>query len=122
MAEVNVEIAGRPYRLGCGEGEEAHLASLAAMLDTEATMLSQQFSQISEGRLLLMTALLIADKLHEAKARMAEKDRLLAETKQLADSRANPPDMFGKDEQERLARRLNMLAEQVERAANGAGG
>ncbi|HSF94048.1 MAG TPA: cell division protein ZapA [Thermohalobaculum sp.] len=121
MAEVTVEIAGRPYRLGCDEGEEAHLESLAALLDAVATALSNQFSQISEGRLLLMTALVIADKLHDANARIDAKERLLSETKQLADSRANPPDMFGPEQQERLASRINMLAAQLEGAANGAG-
>jgi cell division protein ZapA len=119
MAEVNVEIAGRPYRLGCDPGEEEHLANLAAMLDVEATALSSQFTQISEGRLLLMTALLVADKLHDAKARIAEKDRLLAETKPLADSRATPPDMFSPEQQERLVSRINRLAEQIETVVNG---
>ena len=63
---------------------------------------------------MLMTALMVADKLHEAKARMAEKDRLLAETRQ--------PDMFGAEQQEKLARRIDALAQQLEMAADGRGG
>lgn len=114
MAEVNVEIAGRPYRLGCGEGEEAHLAELAAMLDAEASALNQQFAQIPEGRLMLMTALLIADKLHEANARLTELEQKVAETRQ--------PDMFGPEQQERLVKRIDALTAQVRAAANGAAG
>ena len=117
MPEVSVEIAGRPYRLGCDEGQQEHLAGLAAILDAEASVLAKQFSQIPEGRLMLMTALVIADKLHDAKGRMAEKDRLLTEARQAAESRDSQPDMFGPEQQERLARRINMLAERVEAAA-----
>ena len=66
MPEVTVDVAGRSYRLGCGADEEEHLTGLAAMLDTEARGLLRQFGQMSEGRLLLMTALMVADRLAEA--------------------------------------------------------
>jgi len=39
MSEVTVEVAGRAYRLGCGEGEEEHLSGLAALIDAEAKAL-----------------------------------------------------------------------------------
>ncbi len=33
MGTVNVSIAGKSYRMACGDGEEAHLEGLAAMFD-----------------------------------------------------------------------------------------
>lgn len=117
MAEVTVEVAGRPYRLGCGEGEEEHLSLLAATLDAEARQLVRQFGQMPEGRLLLMTALMVSDKLAEAEARAAAVERQLAEAEALAESRAQPADMFGADREERLAERINRLAEQIETAS-----
>lgn len=114
MSEVTVEVAGRAYRLGCGEGEEQHLTGLAAMLDSEARALVRQFGQMPEGRLLLMTALMIADRLAETEAR-------LAEAKKLAEARAQPADMFGPEREESLARRINLLVEKIEGAAGNGG-
>lgn len=71
MAEVDVVVAGRTYRLGCEDGQEGHLAALAAALDVEARTLAARTGAIGEGRLLLMTALMIADRLHEATEALA---------------------------------------------------
>jgi cell division protein ZapA len=68
MADLDVTVAGRNYRLACDDGQEAHLLSLAAMLDREARALSAGGGVIGEARVLLMTALMMADRLHEAQA------------------------------------------------------
>ena len=118
MAEVTVEVAGRAYRLGCGEGEEAHLSELAATLDNEARLLVRQFGQMPEGRLLLMTALMISDRLAESEAQIRATEQQLAEAKAHAESLAQPADMFDADREERLAKRINKLAEQIESASD----
>lgn len=67
MADVSVEVAGRAYRLACADGEEAHLQGLAKDLDEKARGLLRQLRTApEEGRLMLMLALLVADKLAEA--------------------------------------------------------
>jgi cell division protein ZapA len=119
MTEVTVEVAGRAYRLGCGEGEEAHLTGLAAMIDAEARALVRQFGQMPEGRLLLMTALMVSDRLAEAEARSRDAEARLAEAKKLADERAQPADMFGPEREESLTRRINLLAAKIEGVAGG---
>ena len=68
MPEVNIEVAGKVYRVGCGAGEEAHLVKLAKTLDDEAVKLSQNMGQVPEARLMLMSALMLADRLHDAAA------------------------------------------------------
>jgi len=121
MAEVTLEIGGRAYRLGCGEGEEDHLMGLGAMLDAEAKALTRQFGQMPEGRLLLMTALMVADRLAETESSLRAAEQQLGELRQLADSRAQPADMFGPEREESLARRINLLVEQIESAAGRSG-
>lgn len=95
MPEVSVEVAGRNYRLGCGEGEEVHLVRLAEIVDQEASRLQRKLGQLSEGRLMLMAALMLADKLTdagqgaEASAKVqTERDQLRAETRALTEKLA----------------------------------
>jgi cell division protein ZapA len=131
MPEVTVDIAGRSYRLGCGVDEEEHLTGLAAMLDTEARKLLRQFGQMSEGRLLLMTALMVADRLAEAEDKTYQTEQRLAQFEKLAESRAESSDMFDPEREQELTSRINALvariesmggAEEGDEAEDGAGG
>ena len=121
MPEVTVDVAGRNYRLGCGVDEEEHLTKLAGMLDTEARALLRQFGQMSEGRLLLMTALMIADRLGEAENKSYQTEQRLAQSEKLADSRAEPSDMFSPEREEELTNRINALVAQIENMNSEAG-
>ena len=114
MPEVTVDIAGRSYRLGCGPGEEEHLTSLATMLDTEARGLLRQFGQMSEGRLLLMTALMAADRLGEAEDKTYQTEQRLIQAQKLAESRSQSSDMFDPEREEELTSRINALVAQIE--------
>ncbi len=78
MATVDVTVGGRQYQLACEDGQEAHLASVAAMVDAEAKALSKQIGVMGEARLLLMAALMIADKLKDAGAAPAAQPNLFA--------------------------------------------
>lgn len=78
MATVDVTVGGRQYQLACEDGQEAHLASVAAMVDAEARALAKQIGVMGEARLLLMAALMIADKLKDAEAAGAAQPNLSA--------------------------------------------
>jgi len=66
MPLVNVMVNGKAYTLGCGEGEEAHLKELAALVDVKVReALGMVGSQASDTKLLLTAALLLADEHHE---------------------------------------------------------
>ncbi|HUF87742.1 MAG TPA: cell division protein ZapA [Thermohalobaculum sp.] len=105
MAEVTVEIAGRTYRLGCGEGEEAHLEGLAALIDSEARGLQRQFGNMPEARLFLMTALLVADRLSDTERQLTE--------------HGGGGDGLASEREHELAQRVTSLAEHIERMATG---
>jgi cell division protein ZapA len=67
MAQVVVEIGGRSYPLSCREGDEAHLTGLAADIAAKADGLTRSLGPMSEARLLLMAALMVADELHDVR-------------------------------------------------------
>lgn len=79
MPEVEIRIGGRAFEVSCQEGEEHYLQAAANMLDTEASVLTQQIGRLPEARMLLMAGLMLADKtagvedrLREAQGRLAE--------------------------------------------------
>jgi cell division protein ZapA len=72
MAQLNVEVNGRPYAVGCEDGQEAHLQELARLFDHQVRQVSQDMGQLGDTRLFLMGALLLADELFDAKARLAQ--------------------------------------------------
>lgn len=65
MAQINVSVGGRLYPLACRDGEEERLLRVAALVDARARDLTQTLGQMSEPRLLLMTAILLGDALTE---------------------------------------------------------
>lgn len=65
---VTVRLNGTPYQIGCGAGEEAHVAALGTEVETILQELIGAVGQIGEARLLAMVTLILADKLGEAAA------------------------------------------------------
>jgi cell division protein ZapA len=71
MAQINVEVNGRPYAVGCEDGQEQHLTELAKMFDHQVRQVGQDMGQLGDTRLFLMGALLLADELADARGRLA---------------------------------------------------
>ena len=70
MSQINVEVNGRPYAVGCEDGQEAHLIELAKMFDHQVRQVGQDMGQLGDTRLFLMGALLLADELADARGRL----------------------------------------------------
>lgn len=100
MAQVTISVNGRDYAIACGDGEEAHLADLAQYVNHHASALAAKVGPTGEARLLLMTALTIADELGEVSATLTE---LRAEHRRALESLG------------RLAGRLEEVADGAER-------
>ena len=112
MPEVAVTVNGRSYRVSCGAGEEQRLAALAHGLDARVQKLVKSAGQAGEAQLLVAAGLLLADELDEVRA---ELERL----------RNAPPPAPAVDKTaerqaealiEGLAKRIEAIAEQLERA------
>jgi len=71
MGQVAVTINGRTYTLRCTDGEEARLIELAGYVKDRADALAEEFRSdvglMSDDRLLLLTAILIADELWQVR-------------------------------------------------------
>ena len=85
MAQVTIHINGKPYAVGCEDGQEAHLQELARLFDHQVRQVSQDMGQLGDTRLFLMGALLLADELQDAKNRLVS---LQAEVGRLQTDRA----------------------------------
>ena len=100
MAEVDLSIAGRQYRVACRDGEEESLRAAAALVDGKSREALAGLGTLSEARQFLFASLLLADQLIDNRGgEVASPDPVLA-------SRA-----------EALARRLETLADALEREA-----
>ncbi|GAA4025989.1 hypothetical protein GCM10022281_00690 [Sphingomonas rosea] len=97
MAEVDITIAGRHYRVACRDGEEQNLSHAAELVDAKSREALAGLGALSEGRQLLFASLLLADQLIEKKG---------------ASATAPPP---LPDPQ--VVRRVDALAERLERLA-----
>jgi cell division protein ZapA len=78
MAQLTIQVNGRPYTVGCEDGQEAHLLEIARLFDRQVRQVSQDVGQLGETRLFLMGALLLADELSDLKLRLAHAQSELA--------------------------------------------
>jgi len=78
MAQVNVTINGKVYRMACDDGQEAHLESLAARLNSTIDQLRGSFGEIGDQRLTVMAAITMGDELAEAHRRIRRLEAELA--------------------------------------------
>ncbi len=113
MANVVVNVAGRPYTMQCPDGEEGHLQELASLLDTEVTRIRQSVGSIGDIRLLVMSGLMVADRLSEALQRVTG---LEEQIQALKDGRNNAVAQ-AKAMEDAFARRLEEAAIALEKAA-----
>jgi cell division protein ZapA len=114
MPLVDVLINNRAYSIACDDGEEGHLRSLAQVLDTRIRALTANVGQVGDARLLLMASLLLADELSEATAKLAAREKEIAElrTRVADDERGDKANA-----EERAADALEAAAARIEAIA-----
>jgi cell division protein ZapA len=116
MAHVVVTIAGRAYRMACGDGEEAHLEGLAASFDAKVAEMRGAFGEIGDMRLQVMAALTLADDLAETKRRVEALEGEIAALKAVSSAgieRADKMERQLADTLARAAERVELLARSV---------
>ena len=65
MAEVDITINGRSYRISCKDGEEERIKSLSALINNQVQKLSEKIGQLGEARMILLASLVLLDKSDE---------------------------------------------------------
>ncbi len=106
MAQVSVQIDGKAFRMACEDGQEAHLETLAAELDSRIKLARASFGEIGDLRLTVMAALMLCDDLSETRKAVQQAQTRLDEEKQGENSR----DLA-------VAQAMDLLTARVERMA-----
>ena len=91
MPEVTIEIGGRQFEVACQDGEEHYLRSAEKLLDAEASVLQKQIGRMPEPRMLLMSALMLADKTAALQEKLTDAEKLLADTRVELEQLKNAP-------------------------------
>jgi cell division protein ZapA len=65
LAQVTVKINGYSYNVGCEDGQEEHLGAMAAQVESRIDSIKALGGNSGEARVLVLTALLMADELHD---------------------------------------------------------
>ena len=72
MGTVNVSVNGHGYVVGCDDGQEPHVEALAREFDAKVREVGSQVGKVTELRLFLMAALVMADEAYDIRARLAD--------------------------------------------------
>jgi cell division protein ZapA len=73
MAKITVKLYGREYQVNCGPGEEDRLQELVGFVEGKMQEVAGRAGSTTESRLLMLTCLLLADELLEARRQIGEK-------------------------------------------------
>lgn len=115
MAQVNVQINGYSYVVGCEDGQEKHLEAMAAVLQSKVDVV-KSLGQQGEARVLLLAGLLLADHLHDKEAALAESQAGLAPSPAAEPAPAPAFDPEFDATVQRLAARAEEIADALERS------
>ena len=65
MADVEISINNRSYRISCKDGEENRIKGLADLLNKQVVQLAEKIGQLGEARMILLASLVLLDKSDE---------------------------------------------------------
>ena len=121
MANVNIKFNNKDYLLSCDDGQEENLKKLASHLDTKYNQLNKNLGSIGENKLLLITAIQMADdffdlsnKVKNTKSEFEKLSIKFTELKSLAINYKDQKEV----EIEKLKNELNAFKAKVETSKN----
>lgn len=82
MAQINVIINGRSFRMACDDGEEDRLIGLAKRFDGWIDDLRGAFGEIGDQRLTVMAGIMATDQLVELEKKIAALEADLSQAKE----------------------------------------
>ena len=66
MTELEISIGGRIFSVACDNEEQEKVKEAAALINEEADSIQSQLGRLPESKMLLLSALMIADRLVDA--------------------------------------------------------
>ena len=113
MAQVNLTVNGRIYKMACEDGEEEHVAELGQRFDDAINELRSVLGEIGDQRLMVMAGILMTDRLGDAEKRLM---RVEQDMQGIKDGRADMAMRIDGLEQN-FAESFNRAAARIERIA-----
>ena len=65
MADVDIVINSRTYRISCKDGEEDRIRLLSSKIDNQVKLLADRLGQLGEARMILLASIVLLDKFDE---------------------------------------------------------
>ena len=118
MPEVAINLGDKKFTVTCQPGEESALESAASLLNDEASYLVSEIGQLSEQKLLLMSGLMLADKMFSQSQKLtkceAALEEALTKVKELEEGKSSPQAQSGRHH---LLEQLEFITEKAEKIA-----
>ena len=112
MKTVVTVIQGKEYLLACDAGQEQHLNQLVTLVNKRADELVKGVGKLAEPMMLLYTALMIADELHDVNRENARLKEELARAQRVAHETSDEARMAALEEG--MAESLTAIAGRID--------
>ncbi len=113
MAQVNLTVNGRVYRMACEDGQEEHVTELGVRFNAAIEELRGALGEIGDQRLMVMAGILMTDRLDDAERRLK---RAEGDIRDLRDGRRDSQSRM-EGLEENFAASLSAAAARIERIA-----
>ncbi len=119
MRRLEIRLNGHLYALACDDGEEDHVLQLADEVDSRAREIAARMPKAGEGLVLVMTALMLADELYDARQEAGTLHEKLSRLRaQMQSGNSQAAFSFAEGEAgEALARTMHDMAGHIDRVA-----
>jgi cell division protein ZapA len=117
VAQVNLTVNGRVYRMACEDGEEEHVTKLGERFDEAIKELRGVLGEIGDQRLMVMAGILMTDRLGDAEQKLKKAEQ---DIQGLKDNRADTAmrieglELNFADSFNRAAIRIEQIAERLQ--------
>ena len=113
---VLAHVYGKEYTLACDAGQEQHLAKLVQEINSRTMQLEKAVGKLPEPLMLLYTALMVADELHDTKRDLTRNRDELAHTRQQMAETGDDARLAALEEE--VAENLHAIATRIEGLAD----
>lgn len=114
MAEITICLNGRSYDIACDNGQEGRIVDLASYIDQRLQQISRSGAAYNEAHLMVLTSLVLADELFDARESAAAKP---AARQAAVPAVSAPVSAVSKEEESALLKTLEQLTKRIEGVA-----
>ncbi len=118
MAEIDVHVGGRVYKVVCASGEEAEVQQLGSVMADKVSQLMSAGVRASDAQLMLLAGIMLAEDLRVLQSRLdnalAEQESLKAQVADIKREDGRADEKLDDEHLERLLHRVQELAQTVD--------